>query len=147
MIKEMPDGGFGLKRHYLTPPTLEETRFWLRWDYLGWRHELGSDWSQHSWNQVLVTRINQIKNDIHREMFQQGTNPNIDIITCSPEVGLILESSVFYVYVILSNIENHMGTLQDRYSIYHNMDQETNRLYLGTEEHPNLGCIIIDNLP
>ena len=42
------------------------------WDYLGWQNMTDMGDTQPEWNNTLITRINQVSNQIHRSSFRRG---------------------------------------------------------------------------
>ncbi len=64
------------------------------WDYYGWRKiSLStSSYTQIDWNQTLITKINQVSNQIHQETLRGGCN----LISIHPKMLLLLQTLQFF---------------------------------------------------
>jgi hypothetical protein len=130
-------------------PTDGETLFHLRWDYKGWQRTIGHT-TQREWFSTLMTQINRvvvemIKHDIITD-YTEITN-----ITTSHIIELIILNEMSYYHIYnseLTNVTNQIrrtGSLSGRYSVYVDNYILDNKIFIGTEGNPKLGCIIIDN--
>jgi hypothetical protein len=153
-----------LEPFYLVPPQVytgidmlrhgAETVFCTRWDYRGWRliyTEGDPVFDQSTWNQTVITKINETRAQIHRMIFPEEQNPPINRITCSIETGLLFDDTPYFTFGNLIELNGEglpiLGVLQSRYTVYRDVHQEGNRIYIGTDEYPKMGCIFVDNHP
>lgn len=85
--------------------TKEDCYHNLEWDYSGWRDtELGSSlYNQVSWNNTLITKINQLSAMIFKESLRGGANR----IKITKKFLPVLESYEFY----------YNGTIGGRYQV------------------------------
>jgi len=140
-----------LKEHRLTPKPIGETLFWMRWDRNGYRYTPQDIWTQRDWDQTIVTKINQVRVEIHKHCFSQDQDPQISKLTTGLGASLIFDDLPYFIlsgYMLENDDEGrpYIGSFQGRYGVYRDVHQETNTIYIGTNEHPYLGCIVIDNL-
>lgn len=146
-----------IKKHIkvfeFVPQPLGDTIFRMRWDYGGWRNLPQNTFMlQRDWTQTLVTKINLIRLEIHKECFSQEQDPRIGKITTSLNTSLLFDDLEYFLYsnYMVESDENglpYIGSLQGRYRVYRDAYQEPSLIYIGTEEHPKLGCIHIDYPP
>jgi hypothetical protein len=95
----------------------------LRWDYNGWRKASSpaSPYTQKDWNQVLITKINQLSAQIHKSTLRGGAN----FIVVSSEISAVMDD-LEYFHVSDANPEQdqynmgieRIGTLSGRYQVY-----------------------------
>ena len=95
----------------------------LRWDYNGWRKasSAASPYTQKDWNQVLITKINQLSAQIHKSTLRGGAN----FIVVSSEISAVMDD-LEYFHVSDANPEQdqynmgieRIGTLSGRYQVY-----------------------------
>ena len=95
----------------------------LRWDYNGWRKasSAASPYTQKDWNQVLITKINQLSAQIHKSTLRGGAN----FIIVSSEISAVMDD-LEYFHVSDANPEQdqynmgieRIGTLSGRYQVY-----------------------------
>lgn len=53
---------------------IEDCKHSVDWDYLGW-HDIGDNgYLQQAWNKTLITRINQVSQQIHRSSIRRGAD-------------------------------------------------------------------------
>ena len=140
-----------MKRFEFVPPPVREATFMARWDYSG-RNLFSANlpWTQHDWNQTLLTKINELTAGIHRHFYSQEPNQVVNRITCSMEAFTILESCPALYYTIAGAIDNDLpdANLFDRYQVFiDRVNLQAEEVYIGTEEQPRLGLIQIDGLP
>jgi len=95
----------------------------LKWDYNGWRRQAGfsTNYTQKDWNQMFVTRVNQVSAQIHKSTLRGGAN----FLVVSTEISAILNDlEYFHVTDANSEANNYamgiekVGSLQGRYQVY-----------------------------
>lgn len=95
----------------------------LRWDYNGWRRQAGfsTNYTQKDWNQMFVTKVNQVSAQIHKSTLRGGAN----FIVVSTEISAVLNDlEYFHVTDANSEANNYamgiekVGSLQGRYQVY-----------------------------
>lgn len=65
----------------------------LNWDYYGWKSGSASiQYDQKRWNQTLITRVNQISQQIHRATLRGGAT----FLVVSPEVSAVFADLDYY---------------------------------------------------
>ena len=107
-----------------------------RWDYNGWRRAAGfsTNYTQKDWNQMLVTKINQISAQIHKSTLRGGAN----FIVVSSEISAIF-NDLEYFHVSDASAESdqynmgieRVGSLQGRYQVYMDPYSPVNSLIMG----------------
>lgn len=95
----------------------------LKWDYNGWRRMGGfsTNYTQKDWNQMIMTKINQLSAQIHKTTLRGGAN----FIVVSAELNAVL-NDLEYFHVTDANAEantysmgiERTGSLQGRYQVY-----------------------------
>lgn len=101
-----------------------ESHKWdLQWDYKP--HKLSSDeaeYSQNDWNQVLMTKVNQISAQIHMSCLR------------GPATKVIVHSYLEPLFATLEyyNFDKHL--LCSRYDVIFTSDIEENTIYVVAEE-------------
>lgn len=95
----------------------------IKWDYNGWRRQGGfsTNYTQKDWNQMLMTKINQISAQIHKATLRGGAN----FVVVSTEISAVL-NDLEYFHVTDANAEavnysmgiEKVGSLQGRYQVY-----------------------------
>lgn len=95
----------------------------LRWDYNGWRRQAGfsTNYTQKDWNQMLMTKVNQVSAQIHKSTLRGGAN----FIVVSSEISAVLDD-LEYFHVSDASAESdqynmgieRVGSLQGRYQVY-----------------------------
>lgn len=95
----------------------------LDWDYNGWRRMGGfsTNYTQKDWNQMLMTKINQISAQVQKSTLRGGVN----FIVVSSEINAVL-NDLEYFHVTDASAEQDMynmgiervGSLQGRYQVY-----------------------------
>ena len=108
----------------------------LRWDYNGWRRAAGfsTNYTQKDWNQMLMTKINQISAQIHNATLRGGAN----FVVVSPEISAVL-NDLEYFHVSDASAESdqynmgieRVGSLQGRYQVYMDPYSPVNSLIMG----------------
>jgi hypothetical protein len=101
----------------------KEAPWQLDWDYNGWRRMGGfsTNYTQKDWNQMLMTRINQISAQVQKSTLRGGVN----FIVVSSEVGAVLYD-LEYFHVTDASAEQdvynmgieRIGSLNGRYQVY-----------------------------
>jgi len=94
-----------------------------RFDYNGWRRTAGfsTNYTQKDWNQMFVTKINQISAQIHKSTLRGGAN----FIVVSSEISALLDD-LEYFHVSDASAESdqynmgieRVGSLGGRYQVY-----------------------------
>ena len=107
-----------------------------RWDYNGWRRAAGfsTNYTQKDWNQMLMTKINQISAQIHKSTLRGGAN----FIVVSSEISAVL-NDLEYFHVSDASAESdqynmgieRIGSLQGRYQVYMDPYSPVNSLIMG----------------
>jgi len=107
-----------------------------RWDYNGWRRAAGfsTNYTQKDWNQMLVTKVNQISAQIHKSTLRGGAN----YIVVSSEISAIF-NDLEYFHVSDASAESdqynmgieRIGSLQGRYQVYMDPYSPVNSLIMG----------------
>lgn len=108
----------------------------LRWDYLGWRKAslAANAYTQKDWNQVLITKINQISAQIHKSTLRGGAN----FIVVSSEISAIFDD-LEYFHVSDANPEQdqynmgieRVGSLGGRYQVYRDPYAPASSMIIG----------------
>jgi hypothetical protein len=96
----------------------EDCRHIEAWDYLGWKN-FGIDFGygiQSEWNTTLITKVNQISNQIHKSSHRRGA----DTIIINPK-NLVLFSS-FY--------NQETQSLHNRYKVILNDDISLDHIFV-----------------
>ena len=107
-----------------------------RWDYNGWRRAAGfsTNYTQKDWNQMLMTKVNQISAQIHKSTLRGGAN----YIVVSSEISAIF-NDLEYFHVSDASAESdqynmgieRIGSLQGRYQVYMDPYSPVNSLIMG----------------
>jgi hypothetical protein len=107
-----------------------------RWDYNGWRRAAGfsTNYTQKDWNQMLMTKVNQISAQIHKSTLRGGAN----FIVVSSEISAIF-NDLEYFHVSDASAESdqynmgieRIGSLQGRYQVYMDPYSPVNSLIMG----------------
>ena len=107
-----------------------------RWDYNGWRRAAGfsTNYTQKDWNQMLMTKVNQISAQIHKSTLRGGAN----FIVVSSEISAVL-NDLEYFHVSDASAESdqynmgieRIGSLQGRYQVYMDPYSPVNSLIMG----------------
>ena len=107
-----------------------------RWDYNGWRRAAGfsTNYTQKDWNQMLVTKVNQISAQIHKSTLRGGAN----YIVVSSEISAIF-NDLEYFHVSDASAESdqynmgieRIGSLAGRYQVYMDPYSPVNSLIMG----------------
>ena len=94
-----------------------------RFDYNGWRRTAGfsTNYTQKDWNQMFVTKINQLSAQIHKSTLRGGAN----FIVVSSEISALLDD-LEYFHVSDASAESdqynmgieRVGSLGGRYQVY-----------------------------
>lgn len=99
----------------------------IRWDYIGYKKagNFNTFYSQHDWNQTLITKINQLSAQIHKATLRGGGN----VIVTSPQLICIFESLEYY------DVSNK--TLGNRYNVIvdHGIHPMDVLVYYDAPEH------------
>lgn len=95
----------------------------LDFDYNGWRRMSGfsTNYTQKDWNQMFVTKVNQVSAQIHKATLRGGAN----FLVVSAEISAML-NDLEYFHVTDANAEANqysmgiekVGSLQGRYVVY-----------------------------
>lgn len=95
----------------------------LDWDYNGWKRQFAfsTNYTQKDWNQMLMTRINQISAQVQKSTLRGGVN----FLVVSSEIGAVL-NDLEYFHVTDASAEQdvynmgieRIGSLQGRYQVY-----------------------------
>jgi hypothetical protein len=120
-----------------------EEALMLRWDYRG--HTYHNGYSLREWIQTLQTKINESANWLYSNM---GIDLfEINTITSSV-TGIMLfeEMPMFSFDPNTYNQNGYLGILGGRYMVVLDRDVQDDHIYVGTQEHPRLCKIFIDNL-
>jgi hypothetical protein len=93
----------------------------FEWDYEGWR-KLGhsSPFTQKDWNQTLITRINQVSNNIHKASLRGGG----DRIRCNKKSNKLLKTLEYY------NQGKDSANINNRYLIEIDELVKDNEIYI-----------------
>lgn len=94
-----------------------------RWDYNGWRRmaSFSTNYTQKDWNQMLMTKINQVSAQIHKATLRGGAN----FIVVSSEISAVFDDlEYFHVSDASAESEQYnmgiekVGSLNGRYQVY-----------------------------
>jgi hypothetical protein len=94
-----------------------------RFDYSGWRkmNVVSTNYTQKDWNQMLITKINQVSAQIHKATLRGGAN----FIVVSTEVSAVFNDLEYFHVSDASSEQNQynmgiekIGSLQGRYQVY-----------------------------
>lgn len=108
----------------------------LRFDYNGWKKiaPTSTNYTQKDWNQMLVTKINQISAQIHKATLQGGAN----FIVVSSEVSAILDDLEYFHASTAAPEEDQynmgierIGNLTSRYQVYRDPYSPSKSVILG----------------
>lgn len=116
----------------------------LRWDYLGWKnHQTYDNATQNDWNQTLITRINEITNQISMSTLKGKANK----ILLNSKCAAVLKTLEFYndekKKLGAADVEIDNSIKDNWVYIYRNKNNE------GLDEEKiqlSIGAIYIDNL-
>lgn len=108
----------------------------LRFDYNGWRKQQGfsTNYTQKDWNQMLMTKINQIAAQIHKATLRGGAN----FIVVSSEISALFDD-LEYFHVSDASPESDsynmgiekVGQLAGRYQVYRDPYSPANSMIIG----------------
>lgn len=107
----------------------------LNWDYYGWKSGSASiQYDQKRWNQTLITRVNQISQQIHRATLRGGAT----FLVVSPEVSAVFADLDYYD---VSNAQagqdtynlgmRRAGTIQGLYEVFVDPYAPANTVLVG----------------
>ena len=108
----------------------------LRFDYNGWKKiaPTSTNYTQKDWNQMLVTKINQISAQIHKATLQGGAN----FIVVSSEVSAIFDDLEYFHASTAAPEEDQynmgierIGNLTSRYQVYRDPYSPSKSVILG----------------
>lgn len=108
----------------------------LKWDYNGWTRMNGfsTNYTQKDWNQTLMTKINQISQQIHKATLRGGAN----YVVVSTEISAVL-NDLEYFHVSDASAEQitysmgieKIGSLNGRYQVYVDPYSPAHSLIMG----------------
>ena len=95
----------------------------LRFDWQGWKRQAGfsTNYTQKDWNQMLITKVNQISAQINKSTLRGGAN----WIVCSSEISALFDDLEYFHVTDASAEQNQynmgiekIGALSSRYQVY-----------------------------
>jgi len=139
---------FKISKHKFIPnespsASLYDLMITLRWDYNA--HTYLNQYTQRDWIQTLHTKFNECANWIHNnteaDLFDVNT-----ITSCLPGMMLFEEMPMFSFDPSNYGQNGYMGILGGRYVVNMDRNIDENFIYIGTQDHPKIARIFIDNL-